>query len=711
MIFNYFIPKDSYKEIEFQSDNNDAEFMNNFQEMINLTAKNFFDNMKIVNESGLNINQNSNRPKSAFKTIAHQSSSSSLSLTDSSDRKEIKKHVIRKPLKKYDRQRSKSLIPARTTPIPKLIKYKFSIDSSQSIESNTWSTLTKSILSLTLSNRSLLNKDRLPCSNSLIDLCILLFRYQNTCEQLLDLCMPLIYVKIQKNLFQSRFNSFNNMFQEMYQFIEIYANNILSLEVCALDKSYLGNIFGNEIKKEILSGKLDGTIWGCRHRLKNSKYNCTYFIDKNSKYISDKYEPINEEMCIRVNNVLQLKEIRNTIYLSYNQNIQKYYNYLLKMNDRQSFNLFQQFKLEVYKIKLFNRNIELKIESITNGLICLLVHRFNLFCKKAIFLLISDELDSYPVITRMKPLIDFLNCNLNMLRDKLYAKLFLKFIRNLWNAFYENFVELIKKFENESAKNPQKEAITYRKMIDILMLKFKEYTTNHGFLESKMKQLCMMLNLYSQNTNNLIFLHYKLFNFNYQKHGSSDMDPKTSNSNYFQFDLIHLVKMTKKLKKNFSGKSFINFLKKFPPELNQIGIFSKDYCINYAQRLLEANYLRSVQARKKFLRRSSNKTQNLLEFDPIEYEALAEFDYANLNESKYDQESDALFNQCVENEIMDHDFITRILWHRIYDEPIVMKFISMRQSNFANNQYLNKILQRNTSNNSFDLNYPILHLV
>lgn len=36
-----------------------------------------------------------------------------------------------------------------------------------------------------------------------------------------------------------------------------------------------------------------------------------------------------------------------------------------------------------------------------------------------------------------------------------------------------------------------------------------------------------------------------------------------------RFDLIHLVKMSKKIKKPFHGKYFINFLRKNPPGIKK----------------------------------------------------------------------------------------------------------------------------------------------
>lgn len=42
-----------------------------------------------------------------------------------------------------------------------------------------------------------------------------------------------------------------------------------------------------------------------------------------------------------------------------------------------------------------------------------------------------------------------------------------------------------------------------------------------------------------------------------------------------------------------------------------------------------------------------------------------------------------LLQDCLKYSI-DYEFIMNLLWKRIYDEPIVMKFISLRNSNYIN---------------------------
>lgn len=95
-------------------------------------------------------------------------------------------------------------------------------------------------------------------------------------------------------------------------------------------------------------------------------------------------------MCIRLNNLVQLKQLRKHLFENYNNVMQKLNNHLIKIKSRPKQTLFQQFKIELYKIKLYNRTIEIKLDKLTNGLIDLLVYRvtffylivflYNLFC-------------------------------------------------------------------------------------------------------------------------------------------------------------------------------------------------------------------------------------------------------------------------------------------------------------------------------------------
>ena len=128
----------------------------------------------------------------------------------------------------------------------------------------------------------------------------------------------------------------------------------------------------------MFGGYLDEFLWGCRHKLKSSKYNCFQFINKNTNYISEKYEPIAEQMCIRLNNLIQLKELRKYVYEKYSNHVQKKYANLLRLKQKSAGNLMQQFKIELCKLKLLNKNVESRIEKALNGLLNLLVFRVRI---------------------------------------------------------------------------------------------------------------------------------------------------------------------------------------------------------------------------------------------------------------------------------------------------------------------------------------------
>ncbi len=88
------------------------------------------------------------------------------------------------------------------------------------------------------------------CSSSIIDMLLLLLRFKNTCEMLLDLIIPNETSKQNVKFFQAKFNCLNNVYQVIYKFIEIYSNNLVSLDICAASKSCLLRFFGKEVRKQ-----------------------------------------------------------------------------------------------------------------------------------------------------------------------------------------------------------------------------------------------------------------------------------------------------------------------------------------------------------------------------------------------------------------------------------------------------------------------------
>ncbi len=137
--------------------------------------------------------------------------------------------------------------------------------------------------------------NQFPCSISLIDLTILLLRYRHSCETLIELIIPNGLTGCGK-LLQYKISLYSTFYQETVRFIEVYVINLMALDICAADKASLENFFGSELIATTFSGTVDDVIFGCRHKLRDCSYSCFHFINKNSKYISDKYEPVTSEV-------------------------------------------------------------------------------------------------------------------------------------------------------------------------------------------------------------------------------------------------------------------------------------------------------------------------------------------------------------------------------------------------------------------------------
>lgn len=219
------------------------------------------------------------------------------------------------------------------------------------------------------------NLEQFPCSSSFIDLFTLICRYKDICEKLVLLIIPDLLANENSIFFIHRLKVYNSFYQDIFKMIVLYSDNILALDVCAASKKTLDNLFGIEIIDQVFSSQNSDYIWGCRHKLKDCKYKCNHYINKETVYISDKYEPVSKMMCVRINNINQVKELLKHFYQKYNNFMQKQYNHLLKAKNKKSNSLMQNFKFESYKTKVLFKSSELKLDKMQTGLIKLLAFR------------------------------------------------------------------------------------------------------------------------------------------------------------------------------------------------------------------------------------------------------------------------------------------------------------------------------------------------
>ena len=141
-------------------------------------------------------------------------------------------------------------------------------------------------------------------------------------------------------------------------------------------------------------------------------------------------------MCVRLNNLSQVKELLKYFNQECSKIMNSLYNLAVRNNSKTNIPALHV-KLEAYKSNVAYKVLETKMDCIYTGLVKLVCFRFNLFCHQAKEVLLSADLSAYPISLRLKPLIDFLTCNFDMFKKQMYPHLLNKFLKLLWDSFCE----------------------------------------------------------------------------------------------------------------------------------------------------------------------------------------------------------------------------------------------------------------------------------
>ncbi len=144
-------------------------------------------------------------------------------------------------------------------------------------------------------------------------------------------------------------------------------------------------------------------------------------------------------MCVRLNNLSQIKDLLRYFFDESKSMLRKHYSKAMdsKLNSASNLLYTVHIRNEAYITETLSNKVSSKIEGIKLGLLKLLAFRFNAFCKHAKTVILTAELSSYPIEIRIKPLVEFLSCNLDMLKIRLYPQILNKFLKILWDFFLE----------------------------------------------------------------------------------------------------------------------------------------------------------------------------------------------------------------------------------------------------------------------------------
>ncbi|XP_035672606.1 uncharacterized protein LOC118413362 isoform X1 [Branchiostoma floridae] len=105
-----------------------------------------------------------------------------------------------------------------------------------------------------------------------------------------------------------RYGLYQKLLQVFSSVLCLYGDNLLCLDLCATPDNVARELLGTMMVQHLMGEKENYATWGCRHMLNNMS-SCFQYISKQASYLCDSFEPVTEEMCVRINNIHALLDV------------------------------------------------------------------------------------------------------------------------------------------------------------------------------------------------------------------------------------------------------------------------------------------------------------------------------------------------------------------------------------------------------------------
>ncbi|XP_071948588.1 uncharacterized protein [Antedon mediterranea] len=354
------------------------------------------------------------------------------------------------------------------------------------------------------------------------------------------------------------------MYMTVTDCLQLYANNMLSIDLCATPSMLGSTLITSQVLDSITFNKKQGLIWGCRHML-NGSNNCNKYLSRDAEYVSDAFEPVTEEMCVRINNIAALL------------NLMPSFNGLLStvVGDLQSPLYMGMADLHE---NLWHQ-CECHLQQVIEGQVKLLAHKLNLFVHQAIKLLTNLNMVGYTISKRLQPITEFLDNHMIAFSNWLYPEFFEKFSHALWENIVQDFkseTEMLKSLDDKSDNHALLLLQALGHMIEFM------YHEGDGLdidvLIKHAEHTMYLLQLHSMDTRQLICLYKQLLS---QKMNSSDDSSSlsTCNGNNVQLpsaDVLHcMYRDLHAIRKCFSGHQLLHWIQNNTASEDALGVCQK----------------------------------------------------------------------------------------------------------------------------------------
>ncbi|XP_067656860.1 uncharacterized protein [Haliotis asinina] len=407
-----------------------------------------------------------------------------------------------------------------------------------------------------------------------------------------------------------------------------YADNMLCLDLCGTPNSAAKRLIGPKLLEHLTNQQNLGLVWGCRHEV-DGKNNCFEYLNKQTAYLCDRYEPITQQMCTRINNVsamlkfLEIYERRlaNTfgekdLWINSDD---MHRNRMNPRSGRESCFSVQDFSMvdrvdelekdewpdheelqpssDPFVLKLLNPH-QSHLLAIQKAQCRLMAYRLNLFLHDALALLMRLKPLSVSIQDCLKPVTNFLQKYMEKLSGWLYKDCFHQLLECLWIFLVEDLeteAEILHREEEDSVPfwaQTVLQALTH-------LLKFmnnfgKGITRN--LLLSQADELIFKLLLHSLSIHQLLALYSKLTDYSLGERG---MFPHEIEKPAPAVILQKIQRDLQRFRKCFSGKELIRwifrnrdlFYRVEPVMVERSVPFTKDIALEIVLKFLDLRYI------------------------------------------------------------------------------------------------------------------------
>ncbi|CAH1787267.1 unnamed protein product [Owenia fusiformis] len=392
----------------------------------------------------------------------------------------------------------------------------------------------------------------------------------------------------------TRKSIYEKVLQLLSRGVHVYGMNILCMDACGMMGPLARKLLGDQLVDDMVALRGEKLIWGCRHMARGDS-DCLAYTERKSKFIADKHEPIDHEMCMRICNTATMLEVlpvfknRAIAALEVSRlsallrnmepplseelsKLMQEYAVIDTFQNRYhagssrstpttessgSSNLSLGGSTDILLADVIFGECKHKLEAILAGQINILAYRINLFFRDTLHFLLALDAPYLPLDIRLRPLTEFLTNHWTALGQWLYSHLSHRVTIKLWEYIVKDFEnEALNVCHFEGATDYQAELVSQSLAFFLKMFYKEGQKVDLDTLTSKVSGVTFILELYSFPSRRLVSLYYQMCK---QDASDSEMPPVRTPG----LPASVLEKMKRSLhaiRKCFTGKQLVDWV-------------------------------------------------------------------------------------------------------------------------------------------------------